>query len=49
VQQVGQTEVDDIQSKMWERIVINKEPVELVVKEAAQAETEVIKKILGVK
>jgi multiple sugar transport system substrate-binding protein len=49
VQQVGQTEVDDIQSKMWERIVINKEPVEIVVKEAAQAETEVIKKILGVK
>lgn len=49
VQQVGQTEVDDIQSKMWERIVIKKDPVEPVVKEAAQAETEVIKKILGAK
>jgi multiple sugar transport system substrate-binding protein len=47
VQQIGQTEVDDIQAQMWERIVIKGDPVEQVVKEAAQAETAVIKKILS--
>lgn len=49
VQQVGKTEVGTIQAKMWERIVIKKELVETVVKDAAKAETEVIQNILGCK
>ncbi len=49
VQQVGQTEVDNIQAKEWESIVIKGEPVDTVVKEAARAENEVIQKILGPK
>lgn len=47
VQQVSQTEADDIEVEMWERIVIRGEPVAEVVKEGAQKESEAVAKILG--
>lgn len=47
VEQVGQTEVDNIQSELWEKIVIQGADVEAAVKEAAAKEEEVVRKILG--
>jgi len=46
VEQVGQTEVDNIQSELWEKIVIQGADVEAAVKEAAAKEEQVVRKIL---